>query len=339
MSIVQKDNQLFYHITGTDFWDEIQHEELHKYSHVFSQSLVSENMDVYRGEYLAYSIFEAAKNKTLETLDALHTMSDAQLIEVVRTYMEKRYQEGYTKGVHDEDATKILRSLLELYHNVDLLIYRYQVRSMARLYWNRLFDETHRKRLKTRLEHLAKMTSYFTAEPKLDNYLPFVTEKFGQAYETFPMFEKQALPEAAEYLCKELMRGGHFVISLQAKRVYDGFMAYIRDKKALDTFTSSLESCKDDLEGQYFLVKEWVSVYWNDQLNDDEKRIVVDEDELSGVLDEVIVLLIEDEVNMNSVIQSATKTTIQGLVGSHTIIDNGTLKLDYTSFYSENESF
>lgn len=90
LSIVQKDGKLFYHITGTDYWDEVKHEGIDTYKHVFEQSLVSENVDVYRGEYLAYTVFEAAKNKVFEDLDVLHAMSVTQLVEAVRTFMEKK---------------------------------------------------------------------------------------------------------------------------------------------------------------------------------------------------------------------------------------------------------
>lgn len=339
LSIVQKDGQLFYHITGTDYWEGVRHEDIHKYKHVFEQSLISENTHVYRGEYLAYSIFEAARKKSFEDLDTLHAMSITQLAEVIRSFMEKRYQEGYTKGVHDEDAARLLHALLDLYHNVDLLIYRHEVRAMARLYWNRLVDKEAKTLLTSRLDHLAKITSFFDTEPKLDNYLPFVVEKLTKANDLFPMYPKSYVEEAAEYLCKELMGGESFVISQNAKRVHDGFVAYIRDKNALETFTLSLKNCEDDLEGQFFLAKEWVSVYWQDQQNDIEKRIDIDEDEISGVLGEVIVLLLEDDVNMNSVIQSSTKATIEGLVGTHGIIDKGTYLLSYTEFIEKLRNF
>lgn len=332
LSIVQKNKELYYHITGTDFWDKVLHEEINSYQHVFEQSLVSENTDVYRGEYLAYSIFKASQHEQIEDLMTLYSMSESQLAEIVRTFMETRYQEGYTKGVHDNDATKILRSLLELYHNVNLLIYRSDVRSMARLFWNRLVDTPTKTLLSSRLNHLAKVESYFDSAPSLDNYLPFIAEKFEQAHDEFPFFEDSDILEASEYLCKELMQGGPFVISLEAKHVYDGFMAYIRDKNALEAFEVSIKICREDLEGQFYLVKEWVSAYWLDQLNNENKRLDLNEEELSGVLGEVVVLLLEDDVNMNSVVPLPTKMTVDGLVGSHGVIEDGSYLLAYTKF-------
>jgi len=332
LSIVQKDKQLYYHITGTDFWDEVRHESIENYQHVFEQSLVSENADVYRGEYLVYAIFKASQNEQIEDLVTLYNMSEAQLQEIVRTFMETRYQEGYTKGVHDNDATKILRSLLELYHNVSLLVYRSDVRSMARLFWNRLVDTSTKTLLTSRLSHLAKVQSFFESAPSLDNYLPFIVEKLEKAFKEFPFYKDSDILEASEYLCMELMQGGSFVISLEAKQVYDGFMAYIRDKKALEAFSLSLKNCKDDLEGQFYLVKEWVSAYCIEQSTDENKRLDLSEEELSDVLDEVIVLLLEEDVNMNSVVPMPTKSTVEGLVGSHGVVEEGAYLLKYTKF-------
>lgn len=339
LSIVQKDGRLFYHITGTDYWDEVTHEEVYKYKHVFEQSMISENIDVYRGEYLAYTMFRNASDQTYKSLDELYNMSLPQLTEAVRTFMEKRYQEGYTKGVHDEDGAKILHGLLELYHNVDLLIYPHDIRSAARLYWNSMLEPSDKKIMRERLGHLSKIASFFDSEPKLDDYLPFVIERLKSAQSNFSLFKSTDVHEMASYLCKELLSGSNFVISQDAKRVYDGFISYLRDKKALDTFTQSLQNCSEDLEGQYYLTKEWVSAYWKEQEQASEKHIEVDPEDLSGVLGETVVLLLEDEVNMDSVVQSSTKATIEGLVGTHNILENGVYSLHYTDFMDKMKDF
>lgn len=339
LSIVQKDNKLYYHITGTDFWDNVDHAELYKYQHVFAQSLISENNHVYRGEYLAYLIFEAAKNKEIQDLETLNGMSASQLSEIVRKFMEKRYQEGYTKGVHDEDGTKILRSLLDLHYSVDLLIYRSNIRAMARLFWNRFLDESDRKILLTRLKHLSEIESYFGIEPNLDNYLPFVVEKFEKAYEKFPVYQRDDISEAAEYLCKELIRGEAFVISLEAKRFYDGFMAYLRNKNAFDVFSLSLKNSKNDLEGQYYLAKEWVFAYCKDMINHNDDGIDFYEERMTNLLEEVVVLLLEDEVNMENVVLSETRVKIEGMVGIHGNIESGEYELNYTDFMEKLKLF
>lgn len=338
LSIVQKDRELYYHITGTDFWDVVEDERIENYRHVFEQSIVSENSEVYRGEYLAYSIFKMAEAKTFYDLDSLYNMSEGQLADVVREYMEKRYQEGYTKGVHDEDGAKILKGLLGLYHTVDLLIYRSEVRAMARLFWHRLVDERAKEQVSARFMELSKISAFFGTPPRIDNYLPFLIEKFEQAYGDLPFYNDEDIQESATYLCKELMGHGSFVISLQAKQVYDGFMAYLRDMKALETFESSMKTSEKDLEGQFYLAKEWVSAYW--QAGQDlNKDIQIDPSDVAGILDEVIVLLMDGNLKLDNVIQSGTKVKIEGLVGSHGQMDSGVYVLHYTDFMQKMKTF
>ncbi|MBN2898301.1 MAG: DNA repair ATPase [Clostridia bacterium] len=337
LSIVQKDQHLYYHITGTDFWDRVQEPKIEQYRHVFDQSIISENSKVYRGEYLAYSIFEMADGKGYDR-GALYDMSESQLKETVRAYMEKRYQEGYTKGVHDEDGSKILRGLLELFHTVDLLIYRSEVRAMARLFWNRLVDKTTKEQMAARLSELAKISGFFATPPRIENYLPLIIEQFETAYDELPFYSADSIPEAADYLCKELMTGDTFVISMLAKQVYDGFMAYLRDVKALETFENSLKASEKDLEGQFYLAKEWVFAYWQAQ-QEENSPIILEASDIAGVLDEVIVLLIEKDAKLDNVIQSGTKLTIEGLVGNHGQVDNGNYTLHYTAFMQKMKHF
>ncbi len=332
LSIVQKDEELYYHITGTDFWDKVVHKEIDKYQHVFEQSIVSENMDVYRAEYLAYIIFEAARNKQFESLDILYSKTETQLVEVVQKFMEPRYQEGYTKGVHDSDGAKILKALLELHQNIDLLIYKSQVRALARLFWNRLADADTKELLIVRLKELAKVSLYFNSLPNLDNYVPYIIEKLNNTYNHITFFDNEDIPAAAEYLCKEIMKGEDFVVSKEAKKIYDGFMNYLRDKNAFDEFSLSVKNSLKDIEGVFYLIKEWVNAYRLDVLDNTNIFGALDEEELSGVLDEVIVMLIENNASLGRVINVETKTTIKGLVGTHGVINGGKYTIAYTKF-------
>lgn len=337
LSIVTKDNDLYYHITGTDFWDKVVHEEIEKYKHVFDQSIVSENNHVYRGEYLAYLIFEGARKKEVESLDSLYGKTETQLIEVVQKFMEPRYQEGYTKGVHDIDGAKILKELLELHYNIDLLIYNNEVRALARLYWNHLADANSKKLITMRLKELAKVQLFLKAAPNLDNYIPFIIEKLNSAYEKLTFFDNKYIPEAAEYLCKELMKGESFVVSSEAEKIYKGFISYLHENNAFDEFTNSLKNSIKDIEGTFYLIKEWVNAYrWSLPNNAFD---FLEEEELAAVLNEVIVILIENNSSLGRVVNIATKVTINGMVGTHGVIKGGKYTLAYTQFMQKLQHF
>lgn len=332
LSMVQKEDGMYYHITGTDFWDKVIHEEIDKYRHVFDQSIVSESLEVYRGEYLAYLIFEAAKRKEIESLDALYAKSEAQLMAVVQKFMEHRYQEGYTKGVHDGDGTKILKAVLELHQTIDLLTYSNEVRAVARLYWHQLADQETKSLLSTRLRELAKISRYLQSAPQLDNYIPYVVSKLEKAYKDVTFFQDKAIPLAAEYLCKELMKDEGFVVSKEAKNIYDGFMAYLRDKNALEEYQASVKASMQDVEGLFYLIKQWVHVYRVEALENNDMFAALDEEALAGILDEVIVMLIQNDAGGERVVYADTKKTLTELVGTHSVIQGGNYTLDYTKF-------
>ncbi|WP_139902776.1 AAA family ATPase [Clostridium thermarum] len=339
LSIVQKDGDLYYHITGTDFWDKVVNEEINKYRHVFDQSIVSENTAVYRGEYLAYSIFEAARKKEFESLDRLYTMTEGQLIELAQRFMEPRYQEGYTKGVHDVDGAKILKTLLDLHYNIDLLIYKSEVRALARLFWNRLADAGTVELLKVRLRELAKVQLYFNSQPNLQNFVPYIVEKLKSAYKDLSFFDSVHIPAAAEYLCKELMKGDAFAVSKEAQKIYEGFISYLKEKKAFEEFSLSLKNSTKDIAGAFYLAKEWVNAYRYEVLDHSGIFEALAEEELSGVLEEVIVILLENSSNLGRVVLVDTKTIIEGLVGTHGVIDGGKYTLAYTNFMQKLKHF
>ncbi|GAK98413.1 hypothetical protein JCM19314_2444 [Nonlabens ulvanivorans] len=78
LTIVFKDNGLFYHLTGTDFYQELHNEILTQSQGIWNQDLVSENNQVYRSAYLAYSIFKSGDK------EALRIMSPADLLTTVQ---------------------------------------------------------------------------------------------------------------------------------------------------------------------------------------------------------------------------------------------------------------
>lgn len=334
LSVIHKDSSLYYHITGTDFWDPLVHPAIEAFEHVYDQTIVSENRQTYRGEYLAYSLFKDSQEGKIEDLTTLYNMSDQVLQDRVRTYMESRYQEGYTKGVHDSDASKILRAVLDLDHTIGLLVYKREARCMARLFWHRLVDKDLQKMVTDRLGHLSSLHAFFTSRPKLDDYLPWVKDIMAQAYKPYAYYHDSCLEKASEYLCLEVMAGRGFVVSLEAKTTYDGFMAYLRDKDGLETFEKALANSRQDLQGQFFLVKAWLDAYW-----DQEGASLSDLRDPQSVLEEVRVILLEDSVDFSNLVSLPTHSKLEGLVGSHPAINKGQYDLVYTDFIKKLEAY
>ncbi|NEE34310.1 hypothetical protein G3M53_53835, partial [Streptomyces sp. SID7982] len=64
---------------------------------------------VYRAEHLAARLLDE------HGVSRLAALTDTELAKLVRESAAEAYDEGYTRGIHDEDATAILGALLRLH--------------------------------------------------------------------------------------------------------------------------------------------------------------------------------------------------------------------------------
>ena len=71
------------------------------------------------------------------------------------------YSEGYDKGVHDHDATLILKELVTLYNNSGLLRYNSYARAHAILFWVFFPDEEKKEELRNKLQSFGLLVRTF----------------------------------------------------------------------------------------------------------------------------------------------------------------------------------
>jgi hypothetical protein len=75
--------------------------------------------------------------------------------------IHKGFNEGYTKGIHDQDALTILQALIERYEPVDLLRYPSEVRAFAYLLWHHALVEEQRRPLQNQLQGAGNLLRVF----------------------------------------------------------------------------------------------------------------------------------------------------------------------------------
>lgn len=325
LSIVPKDGALYFHITGTDFWEEIKDSGFEQKKDIMSQTVVSENNLVYRGCYLAYLIFCQARDKKEVSIDMLSMRSEAELVEIVQKFMEPRYQESYTKGVHDLDAAKLLKVLLEVHQKIDLLIYSNDARAFARFYWTCLAGESTKKFLKQRMAKLNNVVALFQKEPDIEQYVPYVEQELNKVKDSTGLFLDTDVYQASSYLCLELMKGNQFVVSKEAADVYEGFQKQLREKNLYEQFVKSLSEAGSDISGLYYYVSECVRAY-DDKIPD-------------GVAKEAAVMLLKPLSQPGRIIYMESKITVSGLIGSHPTISAGNYEFEYTAFMKQMAQF
>ncbi len=123
LSIVPNDGTMCYHLSGTAFFEPVENEEFLATRSVWDQQVISENPRVYRAEWLVWQMISQGITGAAPTMEDVHA------------FMAPRYSEGYTKGIHDEDALLILGAVLPVHQALGLLRFNPRVRALAILFW------------------------------------------------------------------------------------------------------------------------------------------------------------------------------------------------------------
>lgn len=134
LTTVARNGLLWIHITGTDFFEQLSGPDLDANRDLWDQQLPSESKDVYRGEYLAYSIVQNF-DRNLDEKEQWRSFTSEERIDWVRAQMQPRYQEGYSRGVHDRDVVAIVNAILDLTAPLGLLRYPPKIRAKTWFVW------------------------------------------------------------------------------------------------------------------------------------------------------------------------------------------------------------
>lgn len=262
LALINKDNKMFLHLSSTNFYQEITDEKLEALRKYWEHDVISESNDIYRSEYLAYSVLKDAElgKNGLTFLKIETALAENKLLELISNYSATLYKEGYIRGVHDNDAAAIFDKIYEVYKNSGTLKYKKIARLLAALY---LKDSVIKDSL------LASYKKGLLIKNKIGNDKLFnnvvqdlktlIDEKIeGLGHVSF---------EAAEYILESKSSG--FQYPETAKKLYDKFASdaseMLIDLKTMgdcEDFVSILKSYsefKDDKE--FSLMAEEIAIY------------------------------------------------------------------------------
>ncbi|MEO1253938.1 MAG: DNA repair ATPase, partial [Bacteroidota bacterium] len=334
LSIVNRNDRLCYHLSGTDFFEPIEDITVAELKDLWDQSVVSENDEVYRGEYLAHSLYVALNNATYHaeddqiSLDQYLKLDEKGQLEVVRAFMMNRYQEGYLKGIHEMDAYKILQKLVETGQAAGVLRFSSKVRAFAAFMWNSCFDDDKKKLLHSQMKAASLILSVFPGSRDFDGIINDIKQEIeanaDKAYASEVDHEV-----AAEYLFEELSLNDHFSVSIEASDCYHSFTDKLGKKRATTKFQKSVDELKDEPGLAMRLIKNWVHAFLEEQ----EKLEYLD------VIDEVSVLLYYKDFSENRVKQVSLTSEIEGLNGAHSLIEEGKYDFHLNHFLVKLENY
>ncbi|MEX0777087.1 MAG: DNA repair ATPase [Phycisphaeraceae bacterium] len=332
LTLVRRDAGMQLHINGTRFFDPVEDAGLLDTREAWDQELVSERDEVYRAEYLAYKMLPWVTNLPENERRELLDESSLALLQRVQQFMATRYAEGYTKGVHDADATVLLRQLIDLSATIGLLRYSPAARTLGVLFWQMNEDTDLRRKL---AGQLLAVREVFTSFPTQGKH-PRSIEELEAAVRAFaaerPPLDPDLAHQAAEYLFMEgTIRAEGFASSPEADDLMRGFNDHLRNTAAARRFKDSLDKVGDDPWRRYLLHRDWMQAFF--MASD------LDRGRLASYLDEAALRLFEGPNSHARLVPVSTRRRIEGLRGGHKRIDNGAMDLEYTEFMTRLQRF
>jgi len=318
LTIVNENGNMNFHLTGTDFFSEIKEKEFLETKEFWSQSIVSENEMISRAEYLAYQVFQSADRQELIN-------SNGDLFQIVQQFSATRYQEGYTKGIHDRDATKLLSALLALSKEIDLLSFFPKVRACAKLFWKTFLNEEQKTLIQNQFNSAGKILKIFPDTHGFDFLIDDIETAISKFIEDAKLFVDVDTRQAAKYLFKELTRSENFILSLPADQLQKEFKKYLKVKSSTKFYQDSLRNLNDNPVERYELIRKWVEAFMEQNPTPQDVNY----------LDETASLLFLDDLKSSTVIKSKTIIAVDELQSTHSNIEDGHYAMDYNDFMSK----
>ncbi|RYF38027.1 MAG: AAA family ATPase [Chitinophagaceae bacterium] len=358
LSIIRKDDRLYFHLIGTSFYKEVTAESLYTYRHIWEQELVSENATVYRGEYLAYQAVQESVESSSEKFD-YHAY--------INSRTERDYAAAYLKGVHNVDAILIYEKVMAIREALGVLRFAPAVRVAAQLFWFGL-DTKNREHLHHLILAAHSIEESFPGSKQYRFALTEIASKYARQVPGLPDVNET---EVAEYLYREfaihsaaeevkgivqagassVLKNGHgskdpaalhtqhvatttvaipatgtaaapwhFSASQQALAIKYEFSRFLQTNKKQNVFINDAENPGFQTEERFHIIQNWLQAFVQQANGLDPKY-----------LDEASCLLLFKDHHYRERIAS-DQVIIYGLKGSHAVITGQDYKLDYHLF-------
>ncbi|WP_398455257.1 DNA repair ATPase [Sphingobacterium thalpophilum] len=309
LTLLRKNDELYFHLTGTSFYQKVNNSEINNFKDIWDQELLSESKGVYRAEYLAYKTFLASNGK----LDF-----DAALF--INQTVEQHYSEGYVKGVHNADALLIYDTIKQLDIKLDLLRYDSHLRSMAQLFWHTLPEEQ-------RLKQKALIHSTYTilkTFPNSNRYESVIEGlvKLINDWDTHLDLSDINIQDLATYIFQTLTKYNKFVISEQSDELTKAFIRLLESRKSYKLFEADIQNEQFSLTDRFYLALNWLNSFIDEH-----------EEYLSSrrYIEEAAITLLYPKEDTQLII-AKDYAHITGLKGNHPVLHNGEQAIQYHEF-------
>lgn len=316
LTLIRRNNELYYHLTGTSFFQKVKNSEILAYQDIWEQELVSENNEVYRAEYLAY-----------QTLLASRGQSNFHAEQFINQRVEQNYTENYIKGVHNVDALAIYNALAAIDNKLDLLRFDSQTRAIAQLFWHELDDDT-RDKLAALIQATAAVMRTFPNSKRSEE----VTKQISKTFLQWPSslhLEGISAKNIADYIFQTFAKYKRFTLSETADHFRQEFLRLLEHKKVLKEYEQDINQERFKNEDRYLLITNWLYgfIEQEDKAEDYARHI----EETAAAL-----LFPKDEYEL---IFANDRLVVDDLKGNHPSISAGHMDIQYHSFIAKLSDF
>lgn len=321
LTIIPQDGVLKSHLTATDFYEVIDNVEFNSLKDYWELDIISESNTMYRAEFLAYSLFMDIKNSNVSYsfADLETAIKNKNTIDIVREYSGNKYREGYIKGVHDEDAAKIVNSIFNTYSNAGNLSYSVSDRVIALKYMFNVLAGQDTTQLVKRIDIAKTLYNELDISSGIDDICEEILVNMKSFMETSTI-------EAAQYLVDILtpdIYKSKIEFSKESCFLSGRFDDFISNKR-INLF---LTEDKEILENEFNSILSWMEGFCK---ADEYKNYVdfIQEAAMAFVLNKKIKIeLLEKNIEF--------KSTVKDLLGDHNLIKNGELNIFFENFISK----
>lgn len=348
LTTVVKQGLIQLHLTGTQFFSPMQDPMLDSAKDLWEQTLPSETEGIYRGEYLAAIAIQQMQQGQLPfTAKKFLDTEDQQSVEWIRSLMQSRHDEGYSRGVHDQDATRILRQILQLEQTLHVLRFSPWVRGVANFAWLNLIPQTLTTDYENWMRSLAGVIKVMPQTVPSQGYISNVHDLLQQ--HALPLMDSAAtasgchlestneiINQASEYLFQTLLAAASVedpspllkrkvAVSTKAGQILASLNQHLPsgDREKIRTALNQLSSHPLNA---WTIAVDAVRCFTK-QLDAAESGEPLDPATYYSL--EVAALLLNQEVQPDLTNTRASACRIEGLVGDHPRIKRGVLELNY----------
>ena len=316
LTLLNRNEQLYYHLTGTSFYQLVKKEEIQQYRDIWSQELISENNEVYRGEYLAYKAFEASRSS-----------QNFNAEKYINQVVEQNYSENYVKGVHNIDALDLYDALKSIDDRLGLLRFTPKLRAISQLFWHSL-DKNNSDRIQALIRATAIVLQTFPNSNRYQSVLDEIHDLFTQWRTTLDLTDIE-VKQIAKYLFQTFTKHNKFVLSENGDKLKQEFVRFLENKKTWKTFQEDLDNEQFSLIDKFYLILNWLNSYLDDKPEFEIYRKHIEESAAA-------LLFLNDEYEL---LFGKSEIVIDHLKGNHPVLTSGTLHINYHDFIYKLKNF